>query len=174
MEIKDSIDDFKKYVDSISRELNNKVENINDRFLNEKTSQVKDKAITVLNRAYNKIVDLSKELSENDIEELLKYAYKKSKTLYADATNKIDAYIADFSDEVILDIKENKESKKEQEQVENKVNAIIDNILKDESKTIDNTTQIINVPQAQGVVEKPIAEKAVFTLKEWLNPEREA
>ena len=172
MEIKDSIEDFKEYIDSISRELNNKVENINSRFLFEKTSQVKDKAITVLNRAYNKVVDLSKELSEKDIELLLKHAYKKSKLLYADATNKIDAYIAEYSKDEDFDQKNDDDTKLEQKNIENKVNAIVDNILKEESKSIENAVQVIDKPQAKEVVEKPVAEKAVFTLKEWLNPER--
>lgn len=176
MEVKDIINDYRAYIDNTNRDFEHKIENVNDSYTLDKIIQIKEKAITVLNRVYNKVVDLAKELSEKDIEKLIAHAYKKSTILVADANNKIDAYIEDFKQNDGIDLSDIKPLKQEKsyEKVEKKVNALIDNIMAEDSKEETNT----NVEKVVSKVDNNeikvdttcIGDKAVFTLNEWLKP----
>lgn len=179
MEIKDVINDYREYIDNTIREFEHKIENINDSYTLDKISQIKDKAATVLNRVYNKVVDLAKELSEKDIEELIAHAYKKSTILVNDANNKIDAYIEDYKQNNGIDLLEIKPLKQNKyyEKVENKVNALIDNIMAEDNKE-ETKIKIEEVISKENNNEDKtdticISDKALSTLNEWLKPEKE-
>lgn len=170
MSAKDSIDELKLYVTKMSKELEKKVADLDENVNKEKALEVKKKAQEVLVEAYNKVVEAASDLSGNDISNLVEHAIKKSKGLYNDASSKIDNIIEGL-------IKDEDYAKQEKKDVENIMKAY-DKAEQLYDKATSQVKEFVNKPEVKNTIDEAkkatteIAEKAVDTLKEWLNPDK--
>lgn len=169
MSTKDSIDELKLYVTKISKELEKKVSDLDDEKNKQKALEIKKKAQEVLVEAYNKVVEAANDLNSNDISNLVDHAIKKSKNLYNDACSKIDTVVAGL-------VKDEDYEAQEKKDVENIMKAY-DKAEELYGKASNQVKEFVNKPEVQNTINEvknvttEIAEKAVDTLKEWLNPD---
>ena len=167
MNIKDYLEELKLYVSKMSEELNNKVKTLDVNTNVKKANEIKNKATFVLTQAFNKVCEATNELSEEDVKKLIDHAIKKSRTLYSDACSKIENIANEVKSDIDIDFDYTKDISNN---VEAKVGAFIDEVLENPnvSKAYEKAKQTVN--ETSKDIEE-IGDKAIGTLKEWLNPE---
>lgn len=112
-----------------------------------KINAVKQKAITVLNTAASKVVDIAKDITdENELQKGIDIIKVRSKELYDNAISKIN----ELSNTKVID---------EVKDIKDEINEFFE---KEEIKNSTNNVKEVTVA---------IADKAVATLKQWLKPE---
>ena len=157
--------DLEKNVSEVIEDLKKKISNLAntnveaDEQAMQKINEIKQKAITVLSQASNKIVETANSISDSEeIQKGIDIVTVKSKELYENAINKINEL---SSSDTVKQVKEEIETDVKQT-IDEVKNSVEDFFEKDEVKDVIET-----------VKEKTddITEKALGTLKEWLKPE---
>lgn len=160
--------DIEKSVKEVIEDLNKKIEDLTnvgdctDEETLAKVNEVKQKAITVLNLAINKVTETAKDITDSEeVEKGIEVVKVKSKELYDKAMTKINEVIGE---ENVNDIKNNIDDVADdvKEIAINVKNDIDDFFEKEEVKNAINNAKDVTVD---------VAEKALDTLRAWLKPE---
>lgn len=164
--------DMKNDVNEVVQDLKEKIDRITsaaqdvDEESKLKVEEIKNKAISVLSSASDKIVDAYKSISSTeDFENSLNIVKTRSKELYDDALRKIDEVKKSQTYNDTVDY-----VKKTASQVKNDTVDFIEG-------TKNNIDEFFTKPEVKESIDKAklktvdIAEKALDTLKQWLKPE---
>lgn len=166
--------DMKNDVNEVVQDLKQKIDRITsaaqdvDEDSKLKVEEIKNKAISVLNSASDKIVDAYKNISNTEeFENSLNVVKTKSKELYDNALKKIDEVKKSqtYSDTVDY-------VKKTANQVKNETFDFFEG-------TKNNIDEFFTKPEVKESIDKAklktvdVAEKALDTLKQWLKPEED-
>lgn len=162
-DVNEVVEDLKKKIDDI----NHAAENSDDD-VKLKVNEIKDKAIDVLTMASNKVIDITKNVTDSqEVQNGINVVKARSKQLYENALKKI------------AEIKESKTYKdtsdyvnKTVDQVKNETNAFI-------TSAKDSIDEFFEKQEVKDTIDKAkiktidIAGKALEVLKQWLKPEEE-
>ena len=148
--VNEIVEDLKKKIDDISKAGNGADEESLRRI-----NDIKQKAISVLNQASNKVMETAKNLSDSEeVQKGIEIVKVKSKELYDNALSRIN----ELSSSNIF------------EEVKQDVEEVIEEVKKDVGEIIEKE-EVKEVVDTVKEKASELSEKAYSTLKDWLKPE---